>query len=163
MKFDHFKATQLVQVLNFISFLWLFDSEDVFHGHRSYSLKNFQNCFAIVKQFFSVGNPSCRQNKKKRSDDIWSFLTKSTDASSKFCFYDFLTDGMFFMVREDTVSAWMQPHSWIEPHPIQNLIQPQSKNSFETIEPQLEYNPTFPRLNITPPSRAISNFLASIV
>ena len=32
-----------------------------------------------------------------------------------------------------TVSAWMQPHSWIEPHPIQNLIQPQSKNSFETI------------------------------
>ena len=38
----------------------------------------------------------------------------------------------------------MQPHSWIEPHPIQNLIQPQLKNSFETIEPQLEYNPTSP-------------------
>ena len=37
-----------------------------------------------------------------------------------------------------TVSAWMQPHSWIEPHPTQNLIQPQSKMGFEKIETQLE-------------------------
>ena len=37
----------------------------------------------------------------------------------------------------------MKPHSWIEPHPFQNLIQPRSKIGFETIEPQLEYNPTF--------------------
>ena len=44
----------------------------------------------------------------------------------------------------------MQPHSWINPHP----ILPQSKNGFETIDPQLEYNPTFQ-------SRAISYFLSS--
>ena len=36
----------------------------------------------------------------------------------------------------------MQPHSWIEPHPIQKVIKPQSKADFETIQPQLEYNPT---------------------
>ena len=42
-----------------------------------------------------------------------------------------------------TISAWMQPHSWIQPHPIHFLIQPESKIGFEKIEPQLEYNPTF--------------------
>ena len=36
----------------------------------------------------------------------------------------------------------MQPHSLLEPHPIQKLIQPQSKMGFETIQPQLEYNLT---------------------
>ena len=36
----------------------------------------------------------------------------------------------------------MQPHSWIEPHPFQKLIQPQSKTDVESIQPQLEYNPT---------------------
>ena len=36
----------------------------------------------------------------------------------------------------------MQPHSWIEPHPIKKVIQPQSKTDFEKIQPQLEYNPT---------------------
>ena len=35
----------------------------------------------------------------------------------------------------------MQPHSWIEPHPIQKVIKPQSKADFETIQPQLKYNP----------------------
>ena len=40
----------------------------------------------------------------------------------------------------------MQPHSSIEPHPIQKVIKPQSKADFETIQPQFEYNPT--RANI---------------
>ena len=36
----------------------------------------------------------------------------------------------------------MQPYSWIEPHPIQKVIKPKSKADFETIQTQLEYNPT---------------------
>ena len=36
----------------------------------------------------------------------------------------------------------MQPHPWREPHPIQTLMQPQWKADFDTIKPQLEYNPT---------------------
>jgi hypothetical protein len=32
--------------------------------------------------------------------------------------------------------------SWIEPHPFEKLIEPQSKTGFETIQPQLKYNPT---------------------
>ena len=43
-----------------------------------------------------------------------------------------------------TISAWMQPHSWIEPHPIEKLIEPQSKIILKKIQPQLEYNPTPP-------------------
>ena len=47
-----------------------------------------------------------------------------------------------------TVSAQTQPHSWIKPHPIQNVIQPQSKIDFETIQPQLEYNPILANFGI---------------
>ena len=34
------------------------------------------------------------------------------------------------------VSTQMQPHSWIEPQPLQKVIQPQSRTDFETIQPQ---------------------------
>ena len=47
-----------------------------------------------------------------------------------------------------TVSAQIQPHSWIEPHPIQKVIQPQSEIDFETIEPQLDYNPILANFGI---------------
>ena len=40
----------------------------------------------------------------------------------------------------------MQPHTWKEPHPIQNVLQPQSKIAFETIQPLFEYNPTLETL-----------------
>ena len=36
----------------------------------------------------------------------------------------------------------MQPHYWIEPHPIKKVIQLQFKTDFEKIQPQLKYNPT---------------------
>ena len=42
----------------------------------------------------------------------------------------------------------MQPQSWIEPHLIQKVIQPRSKTGFETIQPQLEYNPTHANFGI---------------
>ena len=41
-----------------------------------------------------------------------------------------------------TVSALFEPHSWLQPHPMKMLIEPQSKTNIETIEPHLELNPT---------------------
>ena len=41
-----------------------------------------------------------------------------------------------------TVSARIEPHSWLDPHPKKNLIDPQSKTDIETIEPHLELTPT---------------------
>ena len=52
------------------------------------------------------------------------------------------------MVEIITVSVQMQPHSLIEPHPIQNVMQPQSNIGFETIQPQLEYNPILANFGI---------------
>ena len=46
-----------------------------------------------------------------------------------------------------TVSAPLQPHSWIEPHPFEKLIQLQSKADIETIKPQLKYNPSEKEIN----------------
>ena len=37
-----------------------------------------------------------------------------------------------------TVSAWLEPHSWIQPHPLDILIEPQSKTKVGKIQPQLE-------------------------
>ena len=45
-------------------------------------------------------------------------------------------------LKLSTVSAQLERHSWIEPHPLQKLIQPQSKTDIETIKPQLEFNPS---------------------
>ena len=39
-----------------------------------------------------------------------------------------------------TIFWQMQPQSWIKPHSIQKVVQPQSKTNFETIQPQLEYD-----------------------
>ena len=50
--------------------------------------------------------------------------------------------------RKYTLSAQIQHHSWIEPHSIQNVIQPQSKIDFDTIQAQLEYNPTLANFGI---------------
>ena len=59
---------------------------------------------------------------------------------------------------EYPLSAWMQAHSWIEAHPIQKLIQAHSKSDFETIQAQLEYNPTFPNfLSINNSRCSVSN------
>ena len=41
-----------------------------------------------------------------------------------------------------TVSAQLEAHSWIEPHPLEKLIQAQSKTDIETIQAQLEYSPS---------------------
>ena len=40
-----------------------------------------------------------------------------------------------------TVSARIEPQSWLDPHPTKILIEPQSKRDIEIIEPHLELNP----------------------
>ena len=45
-----------------------------------------------------------------------------------------------YKILQNTVLAWMQPHSWIEPQPIQKLIEPKSKFILKKIQPPLEYN-----------------------
>ena len=47
---------------------------------------------------------------------------------------------------QNTVSAQIQPQSWIQPHPIQNVIQPQSKIDFETYNPSSNTTPFLPIL-----------------
>ena len=42
----------------------------------------------------------------------------------------------------DTVSARIEPQSWLDPHPTKILIEPQSKRDIEKIEPHLELTPT---------------------
>ena len=37
-----------------------------------------------------------------------------------------------------TVSARLEPHSWLQPHPFKFLIHPQSRADNEIIEPHLE-------------------------
>ena len=41
-----------------------------------------------------------------------------------------------------TVSAHIEPHSWIQPHLTKMLIDPQSKMNIKTIDPHLELTPT---------------------
>ena len=41
-----------------------------------------------------------------------------------------------------TVSTWIEPQSWLDPHPTKILIEPQSKRDIEIIEPHLELTPT---------------------
>ena len=42
------------------------------------------------------------------------------------------------VIIADTVSAWIEPHSWIQPHPFKILIEPQSKTRYGKIQPHLE-------------------------
>ena len=42
----------------------------------------------------------------------------------------------------NTVSARIEPQSWLDPHPTKILIEPQSKRDIEKIEPHLELTPT---------------------
>ena len=59
------------------------------------------------------------------------------------------TEIIFFKKSIQIIApAKMQSHSWKEPHPIQNVIQPLSIMDLETINTQLEYNPTLANFGI---------------
>ena len=51
-----------------------------------------------------------------------------------------LKEAMF--LDKTTVSARIEPQSWLDPHPTKILIEPQSKRDIEIIEPHLELTPT---------------------
>ena len=111
--------------------------------------ENFYTCFSMQSGSQSetdaallVASPSwasriwpcCEHLTQSCFLKVLSFLAHKSRALEVTFFWSF--------PEVDTVSARIEPQSWLDPHPTKILIEPQSKRDIEKIEPHLELTPT---------------------